>query len=116
MSGGEKTLTSLALIFACSHVLRCPFYVMDEIDAALDVRNVGGVGDYIRKSMDSQFLIVSLREQMYVKASTMTVVYKIDNSTVGFTVNINKLKEIMRKRKRLRDSEEATNAKTDTDV
>ncbi len=49
LSGGEKTLASLALIF-CFHGFRpSPFYVMDEIDAALDVMNVQRVSRYIRE-------------------------------------------------------------------
>jgi hypothetical protein len=45
---GEKTLSSLALVFALHHYKPTPLYVMDEIDAALDFRNVSIVGNYIK--------------------------------------------------------------------
>ena len=47
LSGGEKTLSSLALVFALHHYKPTPLYVMDEIDAALDFKNVSIVGHYI---------------------------------------------------------------------
>jgi len=43
LSGGEKTLSSLALVFALHHYKPTPLYVMDEIDAALDFRNVSDI-------------------------------------------------------------------------
>ena len=48
LSGGEKTLSSLALVFALHYYRPTPFYVMDEIDAALDFKNVSIVGRYIK--------------------------------------------------------------------
>ena len=48
LSGGEKTLSSLALVFALHSYRPTPFYVMDEIDAALDFKNVSIVANYIR--------------------------------------------------------------------
>ena len=49
LSGGEKTLSSLALVFALHHYKPTPLYVMDEIDAALDFRNVSIVASYIKE-------------------------------------------------------------------
>lgn len=52
LSGGEKTLSSLALVFALHHYKPTPLYFMDEIDAALDFKNVSIVACYIYVSMN----------------------------------------------------------------
>ncbi|KAL3899166.1 MAG: hypothetical protein SGCHY_002240 [Lobulomycetales sp.] len=66
LSGGEKTLSSLALVFALHHYKPTPLYVMDEIDAALDFRNVSIVANYIKeRTRNGQFVIISLRNNMF---------------------------------------------------
>lgn len=59
LSGGEKTLSSLSLIFALHHYKPTPFYIMDEIDAALDYRNVAIAGHYIRVSLGEVWEILT---------------------------------------------------------
>lgn len=49
LSGGEKTLSSLALVFALHHFKPTPLYFMDEIDAALDFKNVSIVAHYVKE-------------------------------------------------------------------
>ncbi|KAJ7287614.1 RecF/RecN/SMC [Mycena rebaudengoi] len=62
LSGGEKTLSSLALVFALHVFKPTPLYFMDEIDAALDFRNVSIVANYIKdRTKNAQFIIISLR-------------------------------------------------------
>lgn len=54
LSGGEKTLASLALVFGLHHYRPTPLYVMDEIDAALDFRNVSIISNYVKVSRSTQ--------------------------------------------------------------
>ena len=62
LSGGEKTLSSLALVFSLHHYKPTALYVMDEIDAALDFKNVSIVSNYIKeRTKNAQFIIISLR-------------------------------------------------------
>ena len=69
MSGGEKTLVALSFIFAVQEFYPAPFYIMDEIDAALDAPNVHRVSMVIREfSKQAQFLVISHREENIVNA------------------------------------------------
>lgn len=72
MSGGEKSLTALAFLFAIQRLNPAPFYVLDEVDAALDTKNASLIGEMIKNaSKDSQFIVISHREQMISKADTL---------------------------------------------
>jgi len=72
MSGGEKTITGLALIFAIQMYSPASFYVFDEIDAALDDVNAHNVANLISEmSKSSQFIVVSLRETTLRKADLL---------------------------------------------
>ena len=63
MSGGEKTLAALSLIFAIQDYKPSPFYYFDEVDAHLDEANARKVGELIKeKSKEAQFIVVTLRE------------------------------------------------------
>jgi len=76
MSGGEKSLTALAFLFAIQRLFPAPFYVLDEIDATLDAKNASLIGDMIKNaSRESQFIVISHREQMISKADTLYGVY-----------------------------------------
>jgi chromosome segregation protein len=72
MSGGEKTITGLALIFAIQMYSPASFYVFDEIDAALDDVNAHNVANLISEmAKSSQFIVVSLRETTLRKADLL---------------------------------------------
>ncbi|XP_003381539.1 putative RecF/RecN/SMC N domain protein [Trichinella spiralis] len=82
LSGGEKTLSSLSLVFALHAYRPTPLYVMDEIDAALDFRNVSIVGNYVsNRTSNAQFIVISLRPQMFELAKLLVGIYKTDNCT-----------------------------------
>ncbi|ORX60365.1 RecF/RecN/SMC protein [Hesseltinella vesiculosa] len=88
LSGGEKTLSSLALVFALHHFKPTPLYVMDEIDAALDFRNVSIVANYIaERTKDAQFVIISLRNNMFELADRLVGIYKTSNCTRSIAIN-----------------------------
>lgn len=82
LSGGEKTLSSLALVFALHKYKPTPLYVMDEIDAALDFRNVSIVANYIKeRTKNGQFIVISLRNNMFELAQQLVGIYKVRNMT-----------------------------------
>jgi structural maintenance of chromosome 4 len=88
LSGGEKTLSSLALVFALHHYKPTPLYVMDEIDAALDFKNVSIVANYIKeRTRNAQFIIISLRNYMFELADRLVGIYKTEDCTKSVTIN-----------------------------
>ncbi len=121
LSGGEKTLSSLSLIFALHIFKPSPLYCMDEIDAALDYKNVAIVGKYIKEGVckrhmmadsksskdnqgrtdtpnkalkdaammakNSQFIIISLRNNMFELADKLVGIYKTYDVTQTITIN-----------------------------
>ncbi|EUB57814.1 Structural maintenance of chromosomes protein 4 [Echinococcus granulosus] len=88
LSGGEKTLSSLALVFALHHYKPTPLYVMDEIDAALDFKNVSIVGNYVvERTKNAQFVIISLRNNMFELADRLVGIYKTHNITKSIALD-----------------------------
>ena len=73
LSGGEKALTALALVFSIQRYLPAPFYALDEVDASLDTMNVERIAEMVKKqSSDTQFLVVSHRRPM-IEAANRTI-------------------------------------------
>ncbi|KAL2104070.1 hypothetical protein ACEWY4_000938 [Coilia grayii] len=77
LSGGEKTVAALALLFAIHSYKPAPFFVLDEIDAALDNTNIGKVANYIKDQSVQNFqaIVISLKEEFYTKADSLIGVY-----------------------------------------
>ena len=59
MSGGEKTMTAIALMFAVLKTTPTPFCILDEVEAALDDMNIDRFAKYLRNFHDIQFAIVT---------------------------------------------------------
>ncbi len=79
MSGGEKSLTALAFVFAIQKYLPSPFYAFDEVDMHLDGPNVERLSEIITKqSKTAQFVVVSLRKPMLDNADRMIGVTQKD--------------------------------------
>lgn len=83
LSGGEKSLTTLAFIFSIQQFMPAPFYALDEIDMFLDATNVERIGTLIKElSADAQSIIVSLRKPTIERADRiMGVTLRPDKST-----------------------------------
>lgn len=82
LSGGEKTLSSLSLVYALHYYKPNPVYFMDEIDAALDYKNVSIVAKYTKeKTKNAQFIVISLRNNMYEQADKLIGIYKTYDTT-----------------------------------
>ena len=72
LSGGEKTLTAIALLFAVLNVKPVPFVVLDEVEAALDESNVEAFGNYLLSCKDkSQFIIITHKKKTMEFADTL---------------------------------------------
>jgi chromosome segregation protein len=81
LSGGEKTLTATALLFAIYLIKPAPFCILDEVDAPLDDANVGKFTQMIRKfSQESQFIIVTHNKQTM---SAVDVIYGVTMQEPG---------------------------------
>lgn len=81
LSGGEKTLTSAAFLFAIYLIKPAPFCVLDEVDAPLDDANVGKFTNMIRKFSDnSQFIIVTHNKQTM---ASVDVIYGVTMQEAG---------------------------------
>merc|ERR1712129_41664 len=84
LSVGEKTIAALALLFAIHSFQPAPFFVLDEIDAALDNTSIGKVASYIESQRDKMnIMVISLKEEFYSHADAL----------VGITTDTNKMQE-----------------------
>ncbi len=72
LSGGEKSMTAIAFLFAVFLARPCPFYILDEVEAALDDLNIGRFLDLLRAYADrAQFIVVTHQKRTMEAADTL---------------------------------------------
>ena len=98
LSGGEKTIAALALLFAIHSYQPSPFFVLDEVDAALDNTNVAKIANYIRShaSESFQFIVISLKGSLYERSNSLVGIYRDQdvNSSRTLTLDVSNLSDI----------------------
>lgn len=94
LSGGEKTMAALALLFAIHSYQPSPFFVLDEVDAALDNANVAKLVNYVRghKGPGMQFIVISLKTGFFQGSEALVGVYRDQsgNSSRALTLDVSR--------------------------
>ncbi|KAF9903578.1 Structural maintenance of chromosomes protein 1 [Linnemannia zychae] len=97
LSGGEKTMAALALLFAIHSFRPSPFFVLDEVDAALDNMNVARIGQYLQDhaSAELQFIVISLKSSLYERGQGLVGIYRDQgvNSSKTLTLALDQFDE-----------------------
>lgn len=92
LSGGEKTMAALALLFAVHSYQPSPFFVLDEVDAALDNANVAKIAKYIRDHAGPgmQFIVISLKTGLFQGSEALVGIYRDQgaNSSRALTLDV----------------------------
>jgi structural maintenance of chromosome 1 len=92
LSGGEKTMAALALLFAVHSYQPSPFFVLDEVDAALDNANVEKIKNYIRNHAGPgmQFIVISLKTGLFQGSESLVGVFRDQevNSSKTLTLDV----------------------------
>ncbi|KAK9464657.1 RecF/RecN/SMC [Lipomyces arxii] len=92
LSGGEKTMAALALLFAIHSFRPSPFFVLDEVDAALDNANVSKIANYIHDHAGPgfQFIVISLKSALFQRSDALIGIYRaqVENSSRALTLDV----------------------------
>ena len=92
LSGGEKTMAALALLFAVHTYAPSPFFVLDEVDAALDNANTSQLANYVREHAGPgmQFVVISLKTGLFQNSETLVGVMRDQgvNSSRALTLDV----------------------------
>ncbi|TIB79677.1 hypothetical protein E3Q22_02364 [Wallemia mellicola] len=77
LSGGEKTMAAMALLFAIQTYKPSPFFVLDEVDSALDNQNAAQIAKYLRNHLnDSQYLFITHSSRVFERADALVGVFR----------------------------------------
>ena len=77
LSGGEKTIAAMALLFAIQKYRPAPFFVLDEVDSALDNVNSAQIARYLRNHIkDSQYLFITHSSRVFERSDSLVGVYR----------------------------------------
>ncbi|KAK9451718.1 structural maintenance of chromosomes protein-like protein 1 [Limtongia smithiae] len=97
LSGGEKTMAALALLFAIHSYRPSPFFVLDEVDAALDNANVAKIANYIHDHAGPgfQFIVISLKNALFQRSDALVGIYRaqVENSSRALTLDLREYAE-----------------------
>jgi structural maintenance of chromosome 1 len=90
LSGGEKTMAALALLFSVHSYQPSPFFVLDEVDAALDNANVEKISNYIRghAGPGMQFIVISLKTGLFQGSESLVGVYRDQDANSSNTLTL----------------------------
>jgi structural maintenance of chromosome 1 len=95
LSGGEKTMAALALLFAVHTYAPSPFFVLDEVDAALDNNNTTQLANYVKEHAGPgmQFVVISLKPGFFQQSETLVGVMRDQgiNSSRVLTLDVSRL-------------------------
>ena len=90
LSGGQRSLVALSLILSLLLFKPAPLYILDEVDAALDLSHTQNIGQMLESHFkSSQFIVVSLKDGMFNNANVLFRTKFVDGmSTVGRTTQV----------------------------
>ncbi|ANQ08143.1 Structural maintenance of chromosome protein [Plasmodium coatneyi] len=87
LSGGEKSMSALALIFSIQKYISNSFIILDEVDANMDPIKMSALARYLN-SINSQVIVISLKEKFFSKSQTLIGVYKNKHKKCSRTVTL----------------------------
>eukprot|EP00913_Durusdinium_trenchii_P032663 g30572.t1 len=106
LSGGQKTVVALSLVFAIQRLEPAPFYLLDEVDAALDASYRSALANLVAKTArTSQVILTTFRPETLEKAERCYRVYQQNRASRIDAVSRDQAEEVLRAQDRLAQAE-----------